>query len=185
MSFLGGIPKSQQGLFFGFAKLRLRLGGGDLEKKEIAEVTGKVLGDPYGIPVAGAELVNFAQRGRAVSCEDGGGKGTGLDRSGQAEDFEDVVEGDVLARETDELFQGGFGVAEAPLGLAGQQEKGLVRDFDFLRISDFSEVSADEGIGDPAEVEPLAAGEDGGRELLDLSGGEDEFDVRGGFFEGF
>jgi hypothetical protein len=33
--------------------------GGDLEKEKIAEVSGKVLSDPKGIPVARAELVEF------------------------------------------------------------------------------------------------------------------------------
>jgi hypothetical protein len=96
-----------------------------------------------------------------------------------------VVEGDVFSSETDELFEGGFGVPEATLGLASEKKEGFVGDFNFLRISDFAEVGADEGIGDPAEVEPLAAGEDGGGQFLDFRGGEDELYVRRGFFECF
>ncbi len=63
MSFVGRIAESHQGLFFRFAELGFRLGGGDLEKEKIAEVSGKVLSDPKGISVARAELVEFAQRG--------------------------------------------------------------------------------------------------------------------------
>jgi hypothetical protein len=46
MSFVGGIAESHQSLFFRFAEFGFRLGGGDLEKEKIAEVSGKVLGDP-------------------------------------------------------------------------------------------------------------------------------------------
>ena len=63
MSFVGWISESHQGLFFRFAELCFGFSGGDLEKEKIAEVSGKVLSDPKGIPVARAELVEFAQRG--------------------------------------------------------------------------------------------------------------------------
>ena len=96
-----------------------------------------------------------------------------------------MVEGDIFSGETDELLEGGFGVPEAALGLTGEKKEGFVGDFNFLRIGDFAEVGADEGIGDPAEVEPLAAGENRGRKFLNFGGGEDEFYVGGRFFEGF
>jgi hypothetical protein len=96
-----------------------------------------------------------------------------------------VIEGDIFSSKTDELFECGFGVPEATLGLAGEKKEGLVGDFNFLRIGDFAEVGADKRIGNPAKVEPLAAGEDGGGEFLNLGGGEDKFYVSGGFFEGF
>ena len=96
-----------------------------------------------------------------------------------------MVEGNVFSGETDELFEGGFGVPEATLGLASEKKEGFVGDFNFLRIGDFAEVGADEGIGNPTKVEPLAAGKDGGGKFLDFGGGEDEFYVGGGFFEGF
>jgi hypothetical protein len=96
-----------------------------------------------------------------------------------------VVKGDVFSGETDELFEGGFGVPEATLGLAGEKKEGFVGDFNFLRISDFAEVGADKRIGNSAKVEPLAAGENRGRKFLDFSCGEDELYVGRGFFEGF
>jgi hypothetical protein len=59
MSFIGWIAKSHQGLFLRFAEFGFRLGGGDLEKEKIAEVAGKVLSNTNGIPMSGAELVEF------------------------------------------------------------------------------------------------------------------------------
>ena len=48
-----------------------------------------------------------------------------------------------------------------------------------------AEVGADEGIGDAAEIKPLATGENGGGEFLDFGRGENKFYVSGRFFEGF
>lgn len=39
--------------------------------------------------------------------------------------------------------------------------------------------------GDGAEIEALAARDDGGKDFIGLGGGEDEFDVWGWFLEGF
>lgn len=47
------------------------------------------------------------------------------------------------------------------------------------------EVLGDDFGGDGAEVEALAAGDDGGEDFVRFGGGEDEFDVFGGFFEDF
>jgi hypothetical protein len=46
-------------------------------------------------------------------------------------------------------------------------------------------VADDEGGGDAAEVEALAAGEDGGEDLFGVSGGEEELHMGWGFLEGF
>lgn len=148
-------------------------------------MAGEVLGDAQGIAVAGTKFMEFGEGGGSIACEDGGGEGTGFDGAGEAEDFEDVFEGDGATREADELFEGGFGIAQAALGLAGDEEEGFGGDFNLFGIGDFAEVGDDEGIGDTAEVEALAAGEDGGGQFLDFGGGKDKFYVGGRFFEGF
>ena len=157
VGFVGQISEGKEALFFRFTEFGFRFGGGDLEKEEIPEVAGEVLGDPDRIAVAGAELVELAQSGGTVAREDGRGEGAGFDRAGEAEDFEDVIEGDVFSGEADELLKGGLGVPEAPLGLTGEEEEGFVGNFDFFRIGDFTEVGADQGIWDAAKVKTLAA----------------------------
>ena len=96
-----------------------------------------------------------------------------------------MFEGDGATREADKLLEGGFGIAQTALGLAGEEDEGLIGYGNFLGLRDFAEVGDDERIGDAAEVEALAAGEDGGGEFLDFGGGKDEFYVGGRFFEGF
>ena len=49
---------------------------------------------------------------------------------------------------------------------------------------DLGQVPDDESDGDAAQIEALAAGEDGGQDLLRLGGGEHELHMRGGFLEG-
>ncbi len=149
-------------MFFFFTEFGLGFSWGDLEKEEVAKVAGKVLGDAKGIAVAGTKFVEFGKSGGSIACEDGGGKGAGFDGAGEAEDFEDMLEGDGTTGKTNELFEGGFGIAEAAFGLAGEEDEGLIGYGNFLGLRDFAEVGDDERIGDAAEVEALATGENGG-----------------------
>ena len=48
-------------MFLFRAEFGLGFGGGDLEKEEVAEVAGKVLGDAKGIAVAGTKFVEFGK----------------------------------------------------------------------------------------------------------------------------
>jgi len=96
-----------------------------------------------------------------------------------------VVEGNILSSEADQLFKGGFCVAQSTFRLAGEQDEGFIGNFNLFCVGDLTEVGADEGIGDTAKVEPLTAGEDRCGEFLDFGGGEDEFDVGGRLFKGF
>ena len=73
-----------------------------------------------------------------------------------------MFEGNGAAGKTNELFERGFGIAEATFGLAGKKEESFVGDGNFLGLGDFAQVGDDEGIGDAAEVEALATGEDSG-----------------------
>ena len=158
MGLVGRVAESLQRLFLGLAEFRLGFGGGDLEKKKVTEMAGEVVCDAKGVAVAGFEFVNLGEGGLAVTGEDGGGKGAGFNGAGEAEDFQDVVEGDGFAGEADELFESGFGVAQAALGLAGDEDECLVSDLDLLGIGNFAEMGGDDGIRDAAEIEPLAAG---------------------------
>ena len=143
------------------------------------------MGDTDGVAMAGAELVDFRKSVRAITSQNGGGKGAGFDRSGQTKDFEDVIEGNIFACKTDKLFERRFGVPKTALCLAGEEDKGFIRNFDFFRFGNFLEVGADQGIGNTAQIEALAAGENRGGKFLHLRCGEDKLYVRGRFFKGF
>jgi hypothetical protein len=149
-------------LFFLFTEFGLSLSWSDLEKKEVTKVAGKVLGNAERITVTGTKFVKLGECRGSIAGEDGGSESTGFDRAGQAKNFEDVFEGDGTTGKTNELFEGGFGIAETAFGLAGEKEEGLVGDGNFLGLGDFTQVGDDEGIGDAAEVKALAPGEDGG-----------------------
>ena len=96
-----------------------------------------------------------------------------------------MVEGDGFSGKADQLFEGGLGIPQTAFGLTGQKNEGFIGDFHFLGIGNFAQVRADEGIGDAAQIKPLATGENGGGEFLDFGRGENKFYVSGRFFEGF
>jgi hypothetical protein len=95
-----------------------------------------------------------------------------------------VVESDIFACKTDKLFESRFGVPKTSLCLAGQEDKGFIRNFDFFCFGNFLEVGADQGIGNTAKIEALAAGENCGGKFLNLRCGEDKLYVCGRFFKG-
>ncbi len=185
MGLLWRLAKGEESLFFQFSKFGLSLGRSDLKKKEISKVAGEILGDTDGVAMSGAKLMDFCQGAGVIPRQNGGGQSAGFNRASEAKDFEDVIEGNTFSSKADQLFEGGFGVPQAALSLASEEDKGFIRDFDFFCLGNFLEVGADERIGDPTKIEALAAGKDGGREFLNFRRGKDEFDVGGGLFEGF
>lgn len=83
------------------------------------------------------------------------------------------------------MIEHGLGIAHATVRAFGDGPGGGGIEGDVFHGSDVEEVVSNDLAGDGAEIEALAAGEDGGKDFLDLGGGEDEFYVFGGFFEGF
>ena len=71
------------------------------------------------------------------------------------------------------------GIAHTALGLSRDEAGGLLGEVDLLLAGDLMEAGAEVGGGDAAEVEALATGDDGGGELLQLGGGQDEDHVLG------
>src|SRR5438874_620586 len=69
-------------------------------------------------------------------------------------------------------------------GPAGDPFQGIVVGLPALTGDDGAEVVEDARQGNTGEVEALAAGQDGDRDLVDLGGGEDELDVGGRLFKG-
>jgi len=82
------------------------------------------------------------------------------------------------------LIQQGLGVTHRALGGAGDQRQGVGLDPRALGLGDGGDIALDHRRLDPAQVEALAAGEDGHRNFSDLGGGEDELGVRRRLFQG-
>ncbi|CAM4389077.1 hypothetical protein PARU111607_16605 [Palleronia rufa] len=83
----------------------------------------------------------------------------------------------------DRLVEQALRVAGRAFGGAGDQRQRLVRDGRPLRRGDAAQHGDHLLRLDPAQVEPLAARQDGDRHLADLGGGEDELHVGGGFLQ--
>ena len=81
------------------------------------------------------------------------------------------------------LIQQGQAVADRALGGAGDQGQGVLFDLHPLAVGDAGEVFDEDFRLDAAQIEALAAGQDGHRHLADLGGGEDEFGVRRRLFQ--
>ena len=84
----------------------------------------------------------------------------------------------------DGLIQQRLGVAHRAFGGARDQRQGLGVDPRALGLGDRGEIGRQDGWLDAAQIEALAAREDGDRHLADFGGGEDELRVRRRLFEG-
>ena len=158
--------------------------GGVGADEQVAEVGEEFLEQALEVATGVVLPADFMEHGRGVALEDGLGEGCDGAPGGEAEDVEDVFLGDLLALEGDDLVERGFGVAQAAVGAAGDGEEGFVGDLPVFGFGDFAEAPGDFLEPDAAEVEALAAGEDGDGDLVDVGGREEELDVRGRLLEG-
>ena len=143
-----------------------------------------------GLAVELAQVHAFP--GGGVDGFQGGGSVAGEERPGQVQpavgaaqpkEFLHLGLGDAAATGEDQLLQQVFGVAEAAGGEAGDGAEGLRVGGDAFRIGDLVEPLEDDLAGEAAEVVPLAAGDDGGENLLGLGGAQDEDDVAWWLFQ--
>lgn len=67
----------------------------------------------------------------------------------------------------------------------GQQKQGVLRDGEAFLFRNETKAGRDVGRGDPDEIEPLTAGENGGGQLMHLGGGENKDHMRRRLFKGF
>ena len=82
------------------------------------------------------------------------------------------------------LVEQRLGVAHRAFRGPGDQGEGFAFDPRALGFGDSREIAGDDRGLDAAQIEPLAAREDGHRDLADLGGGEDELGVRRRLLEG-
>jgi len=82
------------------------------------------------------------------------------------------------------LVERRLGVAKPPFRAAGDRQKRVLVHLNLLGLGDHAKPLHEKRHRDAAEVEALAAGNDGRQDLLRLGGGKNEFDVRRRLFEG-
>ena len=134
----------------------------------------------------GVELAEGADGATGIALQDMFEEVQGPGPVGQAQHVADQGSGHGLPGVglDDGLVQQGLGVPHRALGGPGDQGQALGLNPHPLGLEDHLQV-ADDVVGlHPAQVEPLAAGEDGHRHLADLGGGEDELGVGRRLLEG-
>jgi len=172
----------------GLALARRQLGldrlGRGLEEGEVAEEFQQVLGQLAQVLARGGQRPALAEDGGGIVGHDGEREVDHRPDAGQAEHLEHALLRDVVAEEADHLVERHLGVAQAAVGVAGDGAQGRLVGGRALLLADEAQVARDGRLADAAEVEALAAGEDGGRDLVDFRGREDELHVRGRLLEG-
>ena len=139
---------------------------------EALHVHGTAVQVPDGVQGAGAVLL-----------QDLAGQREEVLTPGQANDF--VDHGFVNALPVAHaLVQNGQGVPQGAVRQAGNESGGAVRQFQLFLLRHILDARGNVFRVNAPEVKPLAAGQDGGRKLVDFGGGQDEFDVLRRLFQG-
>ena len=159
----------------------------DAAEQDPAEPGDDLLEKRFEVFALIGEIVDVADDGGAVVVRDGVQEGFHLPGRGKSEKVERLFFGDagfVAAEEGDELVEQGLRVAHAAVGRLGDDVDRFFGDPDVFGVGDHFEARGDGGGLNAAEVEPLAAGNDRGEDLVDLGGGEDELGVGGRLLDG-
>ena len=144
--------------------------------QQVAEKLAQVFAVPR-------EFVQFAEHEGHVAFQQTFGEREQLRLRGEAEHREHVRLDDGVAAKTNELIERALGVAHSAVRAARDGvERRLVNGHAFLAC-DLAQVIDDELDRNAAEIEPLAARENGGQHLLRLGRGEHELHMRRRLFE--
>ena len=81
------------------------------------------------------------------------------------------------------LVQQGQGVPQSAVGDPGDEQGGVLVQLGFLLGGHVLQPLGDVLRGDPPKVEPLAPGQNGGQQLVDFRGGQDEYHMGRRFFQ--
>ena len=120
------------------------------------------------------EFVQFTQRGFDFPGQDRARQVQNLTLRRKAEHREHVAFLDFVAAKADELVEGGLGVAHSAIGPAGDGEERLVVNLHLFLLGNVGQVLRDEGRGNPAQIEALAARQYRRQNLLRLGRREHE-----------
>ena len=149
----------------------------------LAHMRGEIAQEHLHVAARAHHIVNHIEHPRAVGGGDGGSKIKQKLAVGRAQRLAHQVLGQPFARAYAHIQQAP-GVAHAAVGRAGNQRQrgrlGVLQ----LRQSG-QDARGHLLLGQAAEIKPLAAGQDGGRDLLRLGGGQDEHHVGGRLLQRF
>ena len=168
-------------------------GGGQFEQRgrslvladdQVAEMRAQAADETLGVEAFAENLVEGAQGGGVVAGEEVVGQLEVVFVVEDAEVLDHLVVGHFLAAEGDRLVEEGEGVAHRAVGLLGDDVHRVFAHRHALLRRDGLHVADHVGDADAVEVVGLAAGEDGGQDLVLLGGGQDEDGVCRGFLEG-
>ena len=153
-------------------------GGNDLQPRHPVDEIGQVGERRLGIAALRMERREFRKSAAAVAVHDGLEERDHAAAVAEAEHLLHPVGGDRGAAMGDRLVEKGKPVAHRAFGGAGDEAQRLLVDRHRLGARDAGHVGHEGGNVEAAQVEALAARQDGDRHLADLGGGEDELDVR-------
>ena len=163
----------------------LRLGRGvDLLYQQQAKM-GDEIGEEFSeVSASFALIVQGAEDACGISLEYQAGKVGDRFQGIESEDIEDVRFSDLVSAEGHELVQHRLGIPHASIGSLCDGKGRCLREGDPFVAGNEEEMLGDDRCRDPAQVEPLAAGEDSGKDFVRLRRREDELHVGRGLFEG-
>ena len=163
---------------------RVVLGGGrELQPRDHVGEGGEVFQHDGRIGADVVELLQVAKRAGDVAAHDLLEEVDDQGAVGEAEHLADLLRRDGAGGMGDGLIEQRQGVAGGAFGGAGDHGQRRVVDSDrFLRRDVLHQRDEPAGL-DAAEVEALAAGQDGDRDLAHLGGGEDELHMLGRLFQ--
>ena len=182
MALAASVPQGLEALGADDEEVPRFLDGPDEQKRP--EMLDELAEDEAEVVAGGDDAFDEREDLRRLLVEDGRGEPEEHVLTDRAEDRLEVLVADVLAAEGHGLVEEALGVAHAAVGGLGDQGQAGRGDGDPLPLRDLHEVVDDVLVGDLAELEVLAARDDGRRDLVELRRGEDEDRVRRRFLEG-
>ena len=155
----------------------------DLDDRDPVRDLGQVAEDGHGVGAIGVLRRKLRKRGGGVALHDQIEQVERAAPVGKAQHGADLFAGRLSGAVGDGLVHQAHRVTDRAFGGAGDQREGVLRQFRAFEAGHLGEVGHHHLGFDPFQVEALAARQDRDGDLADFGGGEDEFDVGGGFLQ--
>ena len=186
-----GLPLAQTRPFFEVLRLFLRrhtgqqrLPAGQRRQHQSTVMRDEFFGQPLHVHRLLAQLGQLSQRRRRILCLNGIRDAEQIAPVGDARHPADHI-GIHLGRHARAGVQNGQRIAHGAIGQPGDQLCAVAGQLQALLPGDVLHPLGDIFGSDAGEIIPLAAGQDGGGDLLDLRRRQDEDHVGGRFFQRF
>ena len=181
-----GAPGSLLAIFFlqGLGLVQKGVHSSASGHQEVSQVGAKRTHEVKGVEALRKHLVEGGHRGGVVPLQKVLHQGETVFIIKDVEVSQHIFALHVGPAESHRLVENGEGVPHGSVGLLPDDVEGLVVDGDAFLVGYAPQVLHHVGYADTVEVVGLAAGEDGGEDLVLLGGREDENRVCGRLFEG-